>query len=390
MNIEIKERPLKNGNRSLYLEYYETGFRKREKLSLYLLPDDAPKAKSLNRKTLDKAREIRAERILNPPTFQKEEEEKETECDPRRETMTWLAWCDEYVQWSRECGNCKKMMQHKELVRKRIAAYLKRTDQTDILLKDVGKDEVCGLFDYMRNKYRNKRQIKTGGGKLAAYTLLLFEETVKAMFNKAIRDELITFNPVHCLSKQERFHAPDKHREYLTPDELTRFLAVETESENERAVQLAFGLSSMTGLRLGDMQHLTWGDIKDMDGIPTISIIQRKTKRQVVIPLNDMAQSLLPERKDDNPDSLVFHLVKKSDNISKYVRRIKDKAGIEKDLTYHCSRHTTATLAITAGADISAVKDVLGHGSIKSTEVYAKVALEKKIEAVSLFNGVFG
>ena len=390
MNIEIKERPLKNGNRSLYLEYYETGFRKREKLSLYLLPDDAPKAKSLNRKTLDKAREITAERILNPPTFKKEEDEMETECDPRGETMTWLAWCDEYVQWSMECGNCKKMMQHKELVRKRIAAYLKRADQTDILLKDVGKDEVCGLFDYMRNKYRNKRQIKTDGGKLAAYTLLLFEGTVKAMFNKAIRDELITFNPVHCLSKQERFHAPDKHREYLTPDELSRFLAVETESENERAVQLAFGLSSMTGLRLGDMQHLTWGDIKDMDGIPTINIIQRKTKRQVVIPLNEMAQSLLPERKEGSPDRLVFHLVKKSDNISKYVRRIKDKAGIEKDLTYHCSRHTTATLAITAGADISAVKDVLGHGSIKSTEVYAKVALEKKIEAVSLFNGVFG
>ena len=35
------------------------------------------------------------------------------------------------------------------------------------------------------------------------------------------------------------------------------------------------------------------------------------------------------------------------------------------------------------------MKDVLGHGSITSTEVYAKVALEKKIEAVILFNGVF-
>jgi len=97
----------------------------------------------------------------------------------------------------------------------------------------------------------------------------------------------------------------------------------------------------------------------------------------------------LPPRTDDNPESLVFHLVKKSDNVSKYVRRLKEKAGIEKDLTYHCSRHTTASLAISAGADISAVKDVLGHGSITSTEVYAKVALEKKIEAVNLFNGVF-
>jgi integrase/recombinase XerD len=389
MNIEIKERPLKNGNRSLYLEYYEPGFRRRERLGLYLVPDDAPKAKSLNRQTWNKAREIRSERILNPPTFEQKEEEPETIEDHRKETMTWLGWCDEYIEWSEGCGNCKKMMQHKNVVRKRIAAYLKRTKQTDILLKDVGKDEVAGLFDYMRKTYRNRKQIKTGGGKLADYTLLLFEETVKAIFNKALREQLIAFNPVHSLNRLQRFHAPDKHREHLTAEELTRFLAVETASENERTVQLAFGLSSMTGLRLGDMQRLTWGDIQTIDGIPTICIIQHKTKRPVSIPLNDLAQSLLPERGEAKDDDLVFHLVKKSDNVCMYVRRIKDKAGIEKDLTYHCSRHTSATLAITAGADISVVKEVLGHGSIKSTEVYAKVALEKKIEAVNLFNGVF-
>jgi integrase/recombinase XerD len=54
------------------------------------------------------------------------------------------------------------------------------------------------------------------------------------------------------------------------------------------------------------------------------------------------------------------------------------------------ARHTTATLAITAGADISAVKEMLGHGSVTSTEVYAKVSLDKKIQAVSLTDGVFG
>ena len=58
-------------------------------------------------------------------------------------------------------------------------------------------------------------------------------------------------------------------------------------------------------------------------------------------------------------------------------------------ITFHSSRHTTATLAISAGADISSVKEVLGHSSVTSTEVYAKVNLEKKIEAVSLFDGVF-
>ena len=47
------------------------------------------------------------------------------------------------------------------------------------------------------------------------------------------------------------------------------------------------------------------------------------------------------------------------------------EAGIEKHITYHSSRHSTATLAITAGADISAVKEILGHGSVTSTEVFA-------------------
>ena len=359
MKVEIKERKLKAGNRSLYLEYYETGFRKKENLGLYLIPDDAPNAKKINAEVYVKARGIQSERILNPPSFEKVTKSSVSE---RTKTLTWLEWCDEYIEWSRSCGNCKKMMRHKEVVRKRIEAYLTNTGKKKLLLKDVGKKEIVGLFNYMRNEYRNPGQIKSGGGKLADYTLLLFEETVKAIFNKAIREDLITSNPVHSLAREERFHAPDKHREYLTPEELTRFLNVETATENERTVQMAFGLSSMTGLRLGDMQHLRWGDIKDIDGIPTICITQRKTQRLVSIPLNEMALSLLPPREDINPESLVFHLVKKSDNISKYVRRIKDKAGISKDFTYHSSRHTTATLAITAGADISSVKAVLGHG----------------------------
>ena len=385
MKIEIKERKLIEGKKSLYLEYYETGYRKRENLHLYLMPEDVEGAAKHNQMTYNKAMEIRAERILNPPTMEKENGKSKVQ----DKGLTWLQWCDDYIKWSVDCGNCKKQIDHKNLVRKRIATYLQKIKKKEILLKDVGKDEICGLFDHMRHNYRNKRQIKTNGGRLADYTLLLFEETVKAIFNKAMREGLVNSNPVHSLNKLERFHAPDKHREYLTPEELTRFLTVEADCENERTVQLAFGLSAMTALRLGDMQHLRWCDIKMIDDVPTISIIQRKTKRPAIIPLNKMAQSLLPPRTDDNPESLVFHLVKKSDNVSKYVRKLKEKAGIEKDLTYHCSRHTTASLAISAGADISAVKDVLGHGSITSTEVYAKVALEKKIEAVNLFDGVF-
>ena len=387
MKVEIKERVLPTGNRSLYLEYYETGFRKKEYLGIFLAPENSAKARKHNKEALLKAQEIKAQRILCPPDLHSTDGKKQRNSTLK---LTWLEWCDEYIRWSEDCGNSRKMLQHKGVVRKRIASYLENRGKKGILLKDVDREVVSGLFDFMRNEYRNPRQIKTDGGKLADYTLLLFEETVKAIFNKAMRSDLIAANPIHDLTKGERFHAPDKHREFLTPEELTRFLNVETATGNERQVQLAFGLSSMTGLRLGDMQHLRWSDIKDIDGTPTICISQRKTKRVVSIPLNDLAQSLLPPRDESNPDALVYHLVKKSDNISKYVRRIKDKAGIEKDFTYHSSRHTTATLAITAGADISAVKEMLGHGSVTSTEVYAKVSLDKKIQAVNLTNGVFG
>lgn len=390
MNVAIKERELVGGLRGLYLEYYEKGFRHRESLHLYLLSGNTAKARRQNRETYNKAREIQADRILNPPNFASKKEEKAGKKNDAIRTVTWLEWCDSYIERAKSSGQCLKMIQHKTIVRKRIAEYLDSRHASGILLKDVGKREICGLFDYMRNEYRNPRQIKTDEGKLAQYTLVLFEETVRAMFNKAVRDELVAFNPVSSLNALEHFHAPDKTREFLTPEELMRFLSVETASENERTVQMAFGLSSMTGLRLGDMQHLRWCDIHTINGVPTIKIVQRKTKRPVSIPLNDMAMALLPDRDEDAPDdACVFRLVKKSDNVAKYVRRIAAKAGIEKDFTYHSSRHTSATLAISAGADISTVKELLGHSSIVSTEVYAKVNLDTKIEAVSLTNGLF-
>ena len=72
MKIEIKERKLTEGKRALYLEYYETGFSKRENLHLYLFPDDTVSAPKHNRLTYNNAMNIRTERILTPPVLEKE------------------------------------------------------------------------------------------------------------------------------------------------------------------------------------------------------------------------------------------------------------------------------------------------------------------------------
>ena len=125
MKIEIKERKLTEGKRTLYLEYYESGYRKRENLHLYLLPDHAVGAAKHNRLTYNKAMEIRAERILTPPVLEKENAKSEEQDNG----LSWLQWCDDYIKWSVDCGNCKKMIGHKNVVRKRIATYLRRVDK---------------------------------------------------------------------------------------------------------------------------------------------------------------------------------------------------------------------------------------------------------------------
>lgn len=59
------------------------------------------------------------------------------------------------------------------------------------------------------------------------------------------------------------------------------------------------------------------------------------------------------------------------------------KAGITKHVTFHCARHTYATLQLTLGTDIYTVSKLLGHRHLKTTEIYAKVIDERKQQAAN-------
>ena len=58
------------------------------------------------------------------------------------------------------------------------------------------------------------------------------------------------------------------------------------------------------------------------------------------------------------------------------------------NITY-VSRHTFATMMLTLGADLYTVSKLLGHTSVKMTQVYAKIVNKKKDDAVNLTNGLF-
>jgi site-specific recombinase XerD len=66
-----------------------------------------------------------------------------------------------------------------------------------------------------------------------------------------------------------------------------------------------------------------------------------------------------------------------------------DAAGITKPITFHSSRHSFATMMLTLGVDIYTVSKLLGHKSVQTTQIYAKIVNKKKESAVSLIDELY-
>jgi site-specific recombinase XerD len=60
------------------------------------------------------------------------------------------------------------------------------------------------------------------------------------------------------------------------------------------------------------------------------------------------------------------------------------KAGIKKKITFHCARHTYATLLLTHNVDMAVVSKMLGHRELKTTQIYAKVIDQRKVDAIHM------
>ena len=114
----------------------------------------------------------------------------------------------------------------------------------------------------------------------------------------------------------------------------------------------------------------------------------RAQRREYVV--QQQAKSWMPERPKDASDQLVFPNAPKPGAANRALKTMAKRAGINKLVTFHTSRHTFATMTLTAGTDIYTTNKLLGHTSVHTTEIYADVVMEKKADAVNLTNGLFG
>ena len=373
--VRIREKRLNDGNVSLYLDMYYMGARKKEGLKLYLVPEVNAAAKLQNRNTLKLAEQIKAERILDIQQHGLVNWE-----NVKKGRMTLSAWVEKYTK--DENGLTPASMRSKRNAQARVEQYLLYIGKPNLALKEVDKDFCKGFIAFLKTCTFNN-----GKKTLGSTTCRIFMNRLAAALNMAVREGLIDNNPFKLLDAKEKPQKKSTMREFLTIEELRTLIATPCRYE---IVKKAFLFSCFTGLRYSDMMALKWNEIhKAADGKTLyIEHEQVKTKNMVTIPLSNEALKWMPRK--SKVDERVFHQLRiTSTTVEVVLGEWMQEAGIQKHITYHCSRHTAATLLLTLGADLYTVSKILGHQSIRMTEVYAKIVDKKKIETMNLVNNMF-
>lgn len=228
------------------------------------------------------------------------------------------------------------------------------------------------LEDY-KNFLINAPQGGSKKGTITRNTASTYFSIFKAGLHQAFIDGYLT---VDIAAKAKNIAYSDKQREYLTIDELNTLAATPCDRPIMKRASL---FSALTGMRHSDIQKLKWKEIIKDGEHYRILFTQQKTKGVQYMPISDQAYQLCGERGE--PDRLVFEGLQDPSWINKPLERWIKAAGITKHITFHCGRHTYATLQLTNGTDIYTVSKMLGHTKVTTTQIYAKIVDEKKEQA---------
>lgn len=293
-----------------------------------------------------------------------------------------MQWVDEYISICSSIGDYSKAVVEQSLtVKEALGQFFASIHKSDILLSRVDKDFVRSFLAFLGKGYVQKHW-KKETKPLRLSTKKVYQTKFNTIMNKAVRDGKIQVNPFYQLGRDEVYHTPKVQREFLTIDEVKRFVNVKTEGKE---TQRAFVFACFTGLRISDIRRLKWSDIKNIETAPTIVMEQEKTETVVRVPLGRMALSLLPE---DKESEYVFHLPA-ANAVHFSCKWIAEHAGIKKCVSFHTARHTFATLTLSACNDIELVSKLLGHKSVKTTQRYAEVLMDKRNQAISRIDNLF-
>lgn len=160
--------------------------------------------------------------------------------------------------------------------------------------------------------------------------------------------------------------------EFLTPDELRKLESLEVSDKKLRHVLDAFLFCCYVGLRFSDFCQLTQSNFIRVNGKRWLHFKSIKTGVEIRLPLHLLfdgkALAIL-----DRYDISDFANLGSNSETNKALVELATLARIRKHITYHTARHTCATLLIHQGVPITTVQKLLGHTSVKTTEIYSEI-----------------
>lgn len=362
MTVTLRQR-LKGDKISLYLDYYNGGKRQYEYLNLYLFPDPekgklSKEQKEENRKTLSLAEAIRSKRHLEIQNgiygFQ----------DQGKLKGSFLRYVEYLAEKRKDSegnyGNWDSALKH-----------LKKYAKLDVTFSQIDKRWLEGFKEYLNRVAKTPSLQNLSQNSQSSYF-----NKIRAALREAYKEGIIQRNPS---DEVDGIKPGEPEREFLTHEELQAIAKVECEIP---ILKRAFLFSALTGLRWSDVNKLVWAEVQHSNELGHyIRFRQKKTKGTETLPISEQAFSLLGER--DVNEERVFIGLKYSAWHNLKLQQWVMKAGISKTITFHCARHTYATLQLTFGTDIYTVSKLLGHKDLKTTQVYAKIIDEKKKEAAN-------
>ena len=339
--VHINQRPVKGGGFSLHLDYRIGGKRIREFLKLYLVPAKNQTDKIKNAETLRMATEIKNRRI-------RELDSGELNIETPKKAKTILAV--EFFAKKINQIKVKNSRLNNEVMLKALTKFRKT-----VTLAEINREFYRIFLDYLEKKG------------LSQNTIRLYGVLLKARLHDAYIDGMIPQMPdFYGLTPKKQ----TSEIVFLTIDELRAMAATHAPEE----IKAPFLFCCFTGLRFSDIQALKWEHI-DND---TIILRMKKTKEIVRVPLSANAKKFLPERKSKGEVFKIGPL----NSLTRGLKVWAENAGLKKNLHFHMSRHTFATLALANGAELYTVSKLLGHRSVQTTQIYAKVLDEGRRKAV--------
>ena len=356
--VTLRQRPITNGRISLYLDYYPPirnphtmEMTRREYLGIYIYEKPTSEAlKAFNLDMLEKAEAIRCMRqtsLINDEFGFFDRQKLNMDCLPyfkdiaTRKGDKWLYAYRYFEEFTN--GKCK--------------------------FRDLTVD-LCNKFsNYLAHAYQlRNRKRRLSQNSAAAYWV-----DFKALVKMAYQDKYLRENIDDFLVKMK---TEEVHKEFLTLEEVHRLAATPCEHDVLKRASL---FSCLTGLRISDILRLDWSEVTIApDKGYCIRIRTLKTGTEATLPISTEAYDLC-----GTPGiGKVFKGLKRS-MIQAPLQAWLKECGITKHITFHCFRHTYATLQVAAGTDIYTVSKMLTHKFVSTTQIYADLVSEKKREAVN-------